>query len=58
MAKKSEQRQNFGLKCSVCKRVNYITQRNKINTENKLLLKKYCKHCRKVTEHKETDKLK
>jgi len=55
---KSEHRMNFGLKCSVCKSVNYITQRNKINTEAKLLLKKYCKKCRKVTEHKEIDKLK
>lgn len=58
MAKKGEHRQNFGLKCTVCKSVNYITQRNKINTEAKLLLKKYCKVCKKVTEHKEIDKLK
>ncbi len=55
---KGENRQIFGLKCSVCKNVNYITERNKINTEAKLLLKKYCKHCRKVTEHKEVEKLK
>lgn len=55
---KGEHRQNFGLKCAACKNVNYITERNKLNTENKLLLKKYCKHCRKVTEHKEVEKLK
>ena len=55
---KGENRTIFGLKCSVCKNVNYITERNKINTEGKLLLKKYCKHCRKVTEHKEVEKLK
>ncbi len=55
---KGEHRQNFGLKCTVCKNVNYITQRNKINTEAKLLLKKYCKHCRKQVEHKEIEKLK
>jgi large subunit ribosomal protein L33 len=58
MAKKGEHRTIFGLKCTVCKRVNYITERNKINTENKLLLKKFCKGCRKVTEHKEVEKLK
>ena len=55
---KGEHRQIFGLKCSTCKNVNYITERNKLNTENKLLLKKYCRHCRKVTEHKEVEKLK
>ena len=55
---KGEHRTIFGLKCAACKNVNYITERNKINTEAKLLLKKYCKHCRKVTEHKEVEKLK
>lgn len=55
---KGEHRQNFGLKCSACKSVNYITQRNKINTEAKLTLKKFCNNCRKVTEHKEVEKLK
>jgi len=55
---KGEHRQIFGLKCSVCKNVNYVTEKNKLNTEGKLLLKKYCKHCRKVTEHKEVEKLK
>ncbi|HBB76448.1 MAG: 50S ribosomal protein L33 [Candidatus Levybacteria bacterium GW2011_GWC1_40_19] len=55
---KGEHRAKLGLKCSVCKNVNYIKTRNKLNTLEKLLLKKFCKHCRKVTEHKETDKLK
>lgn len=55
---KGEHRQNFGLKCNVCKSVNYITQRNKINTEAKLALKKFCNNCRKVTDHKEVEKLK
>jgi len=57
MAKKGA-RQLFGLVCSVCKTQNYITEKNKTNTEEKLALKKYCKHCRKTTEHKETQKLK
>ena len=58
MAKKGEHRVTLGLVCSVCKNRNYVTTRNKLNTEEKLLLKKYCKHCRKVTEHKENEKLK
>jgi len=58
MASKGEQRVKVGLVCSVCKNRNYITTRNKINTPEKLKLKKFCKHCRKVNEHKETEKLK
>lgn len=58
MAKKSEHRITVGLVCTVCKNRNYVTTRNKLNTEQKLLLKKYCRHCRKKTEHKETDRLK
>ena len=51
-------RQAYGLKCSVCGNFNYITERNKVNTPEKLQLNKYCKHCRKVTVHKEVSKLK
>lgn len=51
-------RQNFGLKCSVCGSFNYITSRNKLNTTEKLKLNKYCPKCRKVTAHKEVNKLK
>lgn len=58
MAKKGEHRTIFGLKCTVCKNVNYITERNKINTLEKLAPTKYCKHCRKRTPHKEVEKLK
>ncbi len=46
------------LVCSECKRQNYITTRNKVNMEGKLVLKKYCKFCKKITEHKESSKLK
>ncbi|MBI5452190.1 50S ribosomal protein L33 [Candidatus Gottesmanbacteria bacterium] len=56
MAKK-EQRILIALVCSVCKSQNYITRKNKLNQKEKLLLKKYCKRCRKHTEHKETEKL-
>ena len=57
MAKKGS-RQIFGLVCSVCKKQNYIIERNKVNTPEKLVLKKFCNKCRKATEHKETSKLK
>jgi large subunit ribosomal protein L33 len=59
MAKsKKGPRQDFGLKCSVCKNFNYLTTRNKVNTEEKLSLNKYCSVCKKHTEHKESSKLK
>ena len=59
MAKsKKGPRQNFGLKCSECGNFNYLTERNKVNTEAKLQLQKYCKRCKKHTLHKETSKLK
>lgn len=56
MAKK-EQRQLVALVCSVCKRQNYMTERNTLNTPEKLVLRKFCRWCRKHTEHKETTKL-
>lgn len=58
MAKKGEHRMTLGMFCTVCKNRNYMTERNKLNTAEKLVLKKYCKRCRKKTDHKETDKLK
>jgi large subunit ribosomal protein L33 len=57
MAKKGA-RELVALICSVCKSQNYITERNKINMEKKLEIKKFCKVCRKVNLHKETTKLK
>ncbi|GAB6183716.1 50S ribosomal protein L33 [Thermodesulfovibrio hydrogeniphilus] len=47
-------RQIILLQCSECKAKNYSTTKNKKNTPDKLQLKKYCKHCRKHTLHKET----
>lgn len=58
MAKKGEHRMKLALICKICKNRNYNTSRNKLNTVEKLLLKKYCKFCKKVTEHKETDRMK
>lgn len=59
MAKKKKgPRGIYGMKCSECGNFNYLTERNKVNTEEKLSLKKYCKRCKKHTVHKETSKLK
>jgi len=57
MAKKGA-RQIFALICKTCKRQNYVTEKNKTNTPDKLVIKKYCKVCKKITEHKEKNKLK
>ena len=58
MAKKGEHRIKIGLVCPVCKNRNYVSEKNKMETPEKLVLKKFCPHCRKVTDHKETEKLK
>ncbi len=55
MAKKSKaKRDHIILACTVCKSRNYITEKNKQNTPDRLELKKYCPKCRKHTIHKET----
>lgn len=56
MAKK-DQRELFAFVCTVCKSQNYVSNRNKINTPEKLKMRKYCRQCRKHTEHKESGKL-
>lgn len=58
MARKKGPRILVALKCTVCNSQNYITQKNRLNTEDKMLLKKYCRRCKKHTEHQETTKLK
>ncbi|NOZ85918.1 MAG: 50S ribosomal protein L33 [Deltaproteobacteria bacterium] len=42
------------LECTVCKRRNYNTTKNKRTMTEKLQLKKYCPYDRKHTIHKET----
>jgi len=44
----------LALACEECKRRNYTTDKNKRKTTDKLVLKKYCRFCRKHTPHKET----
>jgi len=56
MAKKGS-RVLIGLVCEVCKRQNYVVEKNKINTPGALKLKKFCKKCRQNRVHKEKKKL-
>ncbi len=42
------------LKCSDCDRVNYYAQRNKKKVKEKLTMSKYCKWCKKHTDHIES----
>jgi len=56
MAKKGS-RVLIGLICEVCQKQNYITEKNKINTQISFKLKKYCNKCKKHTIHKEKKKL-
>ena len=42
------------LECSVCRKVNYESKKNKKNVKERLVLSKHCKWCKKHTDHKET----
>jgi large subunit ribosomal protein L33 len=42
------------LECTVCKDRNYTTTKNKRKQTDKVLLSKFCRKCRKHTDHKET----
>ncbi|MBQ6367951.1 MAG: 50S ribosomal protein L33 [Erysipelotrichaceae bacterium] len=42
------------LTCSECLSRNYSTYKNKKVSTERLELRKYCKHCNKMTLHKET----
>ena len=55
MAKKDD-RIILTLACGDCKRRNYTTMKNKRNDPDRLAISKYCRHCKKHTEHKETKK--
>jgi large subunit ribosomal protein L33 len=55
MAKKGkESRIVIGLACTVCKKCNYHTSKNKKNTPGRLGLKKFCRYCRQSVPHQET----
>jgi len=57
MAKKGNRIQ-IGLICADCKNRNYNSTKNVINSKDKISFKKFCNHCRKITEHTENSKLK
>ena len=46
--------ENIVFQCTVCKRKNYVSTKNKKNVTDRLELKKYCRFCLKHTVHKET----
>jgi len=48
------QREIITLQCTECKRRNYTTTKNKKTMTEKLELKKFCRHDRKRTVHRET----
>lgn len=53
MAKTKRADKLITLRCSVCKRRNYYTTKNKKKVERKIELQKYCRWCRAKTHHKE-----
>jgi len=55
MAKKGT-RVIINLACSVCKNQNYTSEKSKRNDPEVLARKKFCRFCRKITEHKEVKK--
>lgn len=50
----SDKRVHVTLECATCKRRNYITEKNKQNSRDRIELKKYCRWCGSHTAHKET----
>lgn len=47
-------RERVILICEECLSRNYVTTKNKANSTNRLVIKKFCKKCNKHTIHKET----
>ncbi|MFA9459626.1 50S ribosomal protein L33 [Thiohalorhabdus methylotrophus] len=50
-------RELYSLACGQCGRRNYTGDKNKRNTPDKLVFRKFCRFCRAHTEHRE-DKIK
>ncbi|MEE8331665.1 MAG: 50S ribosomal protein L33 [Acidimicrobiia bacterium] len=49
----SDKRPTLNLACEDCKRRNYVTVKNRSNTQDRLELKKFCPWCRHHTLHRE-----
>lgn len=43
----------ISLECNICKHRNYVTTKNRRKQQDKLELSKFCRTCRKHTDHKE-----
>ena len=50
----SDKRVQVTLECQGCKRRNYNTTKSKVNTRERIELKKFCRWCRSHVDHKET----
>ena len=50
----SDKRVQVTLECQECKRRNYITTKSKVNSRERIELKKFCRWCRNHVDHKET----
>ena len=50
----SDKRVHVTLECVECKRRNYITEKNKNNTRDRVELSKYCRWCKQHRAHRET----
>ncbi|MBP3504628.1 MAG: 50S ribosomal protein L33 [Bacilli bacterium] len=47
-------REKVILVCEICLSRNYTTKKNKLNTTERMEIKKFCPRCNKHTLHKET----
>lgn len=50
---KNTNREGIALQCTKCKNINYLTSKNKKNSDGKLEIKKFCPKCNETTIHKE-----
>ncbi|MBI4049281.1 MAG: 50S ribosomal protein L33 [Candidatus Doudnabacteria bacterium] len=44
----------ISIECTNCHRVNYHSRKNKKTNTTRLVMSKFCRWCKKHTEHKET----
>lgn len=52
MAKKGK-RIVINLACTVCKTQNYVTEKSKLNDQERLEFNKFCPVCKKIQPHRE-----
>jgi large subunit ribosomal protein L33 len=51
---RGEVRIGITLACEECKRRNYQTKKNRRNDPDRIVLRKYCRWCKRHTNHRET----